>query len=190
MKKAELVQECTAKGLRTVGLTVPELRAVLKPTRSGEKKVEMETDVPSSMTGWASKNKATIVRKLLALGEEASLEDSKGDLLLKLRTLVERANPPPAEELTKVGFGQHANMSYKDMWEADRGYCDWAVLTFRQEKTTKSKALVRFATWILKKEAEVASAGRSSSSGTSAMPATGTARDSTATMPLIPTATQ
>ena len=103
------------------------------------------------MSGWAAKNKATLVRKLMDLGIPASLEESKGELLLKLRAKVEEAhpvNPPSAEILT---FGQYAGKTRQWVWENDRGYLDWAIVTMFEQKKC-AKQISDLAKWTLLQE--------------------------------------
>ena len=156
MRKSDLESELKARVIRIPpGATVPELRALVKQAReaSATLATKSETAVPDTMKGWAAKNKATIVRKLLAIGEDkATLEMSKGELLLMLRTRVESEHPPTPTESELLSFGRYPKKTYQWVWDNDRGYCDWAVLTLLEEVTPGSH-LKKFAEWVLWMEA-------------------------------------
>ena len=62
---------------------------------------------------------------------------------------VQQQRTPPAadRERDRAGFGQHASLTYEEVYHQYPSYCSWAVTIFQEED--EGDKLARFARWVL-----------------------------------------
>ena len=129
-------------------LTVPELRELLNRARDKSKAADPETE---SLKGTSSMNKETLKAKARALGLSLTGNETKGAILLKIRSSATEVDRNLYDDCY-MGFGKHENRTYLEVYKDFPTYISWAQTTVEEEQAPDWR-LIRFVKYVQKKQA-------------------------------------
>ena len=140
MAKADLVkclQECgVAVDPRW---TVEELRTILRTNKSSNSGTTKEP----AMT---SMKRADLVEFAESLGITVGKNDTRGDIMVRIRAAVRAKNPPKGNDT--ILFGKCHGQTYAECLENNRDYCKWVTTTAEERGDEAHPELRRFALFI------------------------------------------
>ena len=166
LKKDEVIEELRSRGVTfNPRATAPELRHLLKEARKSDPQKVTPSQLRRELDptrGLASLGHDALILKCHEMGLEATRKDSKGALLVKLRTYLEGTEDEfdPDSPLT---WSCWAGKTPNELAVEQPGFLDWCLVTAREEKT--SPMLTKFADWAERARAEGKIPGSSSISG-------------------------
>ena len=144
LKKADLIKILEEADVQVpANLSMPELQTLIKRMDlGGSKSLDALVLKADPMMGLADLKKAMLLQLTIDLGHVPMKGETKGDLLLWLRSNMDKFNA------SKMGFGRYTEMSMEQVLTDCPAYCRWAI----KEGTRESaEGLRKFKAYLLLK---------------------------------------
>ena len=130
--------------------TDPELKELLKQVReeNGININRRGTTQNHILKGVARKTLSELRAMASELDIEYSMQDTKGALMVKIRKKVEPIENEQLGEDTKVAYGKHRDLTYKELVTTQPNYCDWVMATYLQDPNSMCDQMMALAKYL------------------------------------------